>query len=144
VTDGKALLPIQNLGKRFVVLKHLFDDLKVNITWEDTNNDPSLTDSTDMSHDTQFTNGHSQAAGEKVERRQLSHHCEASLAMLATCRRHVGNVSKSRQIWVGMQLFANTKSTPTQEFCIGNHRQIVDTVVCTDTVVHTPRGGKIL
>jgi hypothetical protein len=33
------------------------------------------------------------------------------------------------------------KSTLTQEFCIGNHQQIVDTVVCTDTVVHTPRGG---
>ena len=36
-----------------------------------------------------------------------------------------------------MQLFADTKSTPTQEFCIGNHQQIVDTVVCTDTVIRT-------
>jgi hypothetical protein len=36
---------------------------------------------------------------------------------------------------------ANAKSTPTQEFCVGNHQQIVDTVVCTDTAVHTPRGG---
>jgi hypothetical protein len=36
-----------------------------------------------------------------------------------------------------MHVDANTKSTPTQEFCIGNHRQIVDTVVRTDTVIHT-------
>jgi hypothetical protein len=28
----------------------------------------------------------------------------------------------------------------TQEFGVGNHRQIVDTVLRTDTVVHTPRG----
>jgi hypothetical protein len=40
-----------------------------------------------------------------------------------------------------MRVGANTKSTPTQEFCVGNHRQIVNTVVRTDTVVHTPRGG---
>jgi hypothetical protein len=40
-----------------------------------------------------------------------------------------------------MRVGANTKSTPLQEFCIGNHQQIVDTVVRTDTVVHTPRGG---
>jgi hypothetical protein len=40
-----------------------------------------------------------------------------------------------------MHVGADTKSTPTQEFCIGNHQQIVDTVVCKDTVVHTPRGG---
>jgi hypothetical protein len=61
--------------------------------------------------------------------------------MLATCQRHISDVSKSRQIWVDMRVDANTKSTPTQEFCIGNHRQIVDTVVGTHTVVHTPRGG---
>jgi hypothetical protein len=60
--------------------------------------------------------------------------------MLATCRQNVGDVSKSRQIWVDMRVCANTKSTPTQEFCVGNHQQIVDTVVRTDTVVHTPRG----
>jgi hypothetical protein len=40
-----------------------------------------------------------------------------------------------------MPVGADTKSAPTQEFCIGNHQQIVDTVVRTDTVVHTPRGG---
>ncbi len=40
-----------------------------------------------------------------------------------------------------MHVGADTKVTPTQEFCVGDHRQIVDTVVCTDTVVHTPRGG---
>ncbi len=40
-----------------------------------------------------------------------------------------------------MRVGAITKSTPTQKFCVGNHQQIVDTVVCTDTVVHTPRGG---
>ncbi len=40
-----------------------------------------------------------------------------------------------------MHVGANTKSTSTQEFCVGNHQQIVDTVVRTDTVVHTPRGG---
>ena len=61
--------------------------------------------------------------------------------MLVTCRPHVGNVLKCCQIWVNMHVGANTKSTPTQEFCVGNHQQIVDTVVCTDTVVHTPRGG---
>ncbi len=60
--------------------------------------------------------------------------------MAATCWRHVGNVLKSCQIWVNMRVGVNTKSTPTQEFCIGNHRKIVDTVVCTDSVVHTPRG----
>ncbi len=49
-------------------------------------------------------------------------------------------MSKSRQIWVDMRVGASTKSTLTQEFCVGNHRQIVDTVVRTDTVVHTPRG----
>jgi hypothetical protein len=57
--------------------------------------------------------------------------------MSATCQRHVGDVSKSRQIWVDMHVNANTKSTLTQEFCIGNHRQIVDTVVRTDTVIRT-------
>ncbi len=40
-----------------------------------------------------------------------------------------------------MSVGANTKSTLTQEFCVRNHQQIVDTVVRTDTVVHTPRGG---
>ncbi len=57
--------------------------------------------------------------------------------MLATCRQHIGNVSKSCQIWVNTRLFADTKSTPTQEFCVGNHQQIVDTVVRTDTVIRT-------
>ncbi len=32
---------------------------------------------------------------------------------------------------------AYTKITPTQEFCVGNHQQIVDTVVLTDTVIRT-------
>jgi hypothetical protein len=36
-----------------------------------------------------------------------------------------------------MRVGADTKSTPTQEFCIGNHQQIVDTVVHTDTVICT-------
>ncbi len=61
--------------------------------------------------------------------------------MSATCRRHVGDASKSCQIWVHMCVGANTKSTPTQQFCVGNQQQIVDTVVRIDTVVHTPRGG---
>ncbi len=60
--------------------------------------------------------------------------------MSATCQQHVGDVSKSRQIWVDMRVGANTKSTPTQEFCVRNHQQIVDSVVQTDTVVCTPRG----
>ncbi len=64
--------------------------------------------------------------------------------MSATCRQHVGNMSKSCRIWVGMQLFADTKSTPTQEFCIGNHQQIVDTVVRTDTVVHITGSRRVL
>ncbi len=57
--------------------------------------------------------------------------------MLATCWQHVGDVSKSCQIWVDMHVGANTKSTPTQECCVGNHQQIVDTVVHTDTVICT-------
>jgi hypothetical protein len=61
--------------------------------------------------------------------------------MLASCWRHIGGVLKSCQIWVDMRVGANTKSTLTQEFCVGNHQQIVDIVVRTDTVVHTPRGG---
>ncbi len=61
--------------------------------------------------------------------------------MSATCQQHIGDLLKSRQIWVNMRVGADTKSTPTQEFCIGNHQQIVDIVVRTDTVVHTPRGG---
>ncbi len=36
-----------------------------------------------------------------------------------------------------MRVGANTKSTLTQEFCVGNHQQIVDTVVPTDTVIRT-------
>ncbi len=55
------------------------------------------------------------------------------LGMLATCRQYVGNVSKCRQFLVDMRVGADTKMTPTQEFCVGNHRQIVDTVVRTDT-----------
>ncbi len=61
--------------------------------------------------------------------------------MSATCWQHVGKLSKSCQIRVNMRVGADTKSTLTQGFCIRNHQQIVDTVVCTDTVVHTPRGG---
>ncbi len=64
--------------------------------------------------------------------------------MLATCWRHVGDAPKRHQIWVDMRVGANTKSTPKQEFCVRNHRQIVDTVVRTDIVVHTPRGGNCL
>ncbi len=36
-----------------------------------------------------------------------------------------------------MHVVANTKSTLTQEFCVGNHQQIVDTVVCTDTAIRS-------
>jgi hypothetical protein len=36
-----------------------------------------------------------------------------------------------------MRVGADTKSTPTQVFCVGNHHQIGDTVVCTDTVIRT-------
>ncbi len=57
--------------------------------------------------------------------------------MSATCQQHVGNVSKCCQFWVNMHVGANTKITLTQDFCIGNHWQIVDTVVHTDTVIHT-------
>ncbi len=53
--------------------------------------------------------------------------------MLATRRRG----SKCRQIWADVHVGADTKSTPTQEFCVWNHQQIVDTVVCTDTVICT-------
>ena len=57
--------------------------------------------------------------------------------MSATCRQHVGGVSKSHQIWVDMRVGASTKSTLKQEFCVGNRQQIVDTVVPTDTVIRT-------
>jgi hypothetical protein len=57
--------------------------------------------------------------------------------MSGTCRQHVSNVSKCRQFWVNMRVGANTKITPTEEFCVGNHQQTVDTVVCTDTVIRT-------
>ena len=36
-----------------------------------------------------------------------------------------------------MHVGANTKSTPTQEFCVGNHQQFVDIVVRTATVIRT-------
>ncbi len=39
-----------------------------------------------------------------------------------------------------MRVSANKKSYSTQEICVKNQRQIVDTVVRTDTVVHTPKG----
>jgi hypothetical protein len=61
------------------------------------------------------------------------------------CWQHVGNTSATCQKVTKFGLTCvsvpTQKSTPTQEFCIGNHQQIVDTVVCTDTVVHTPWGG---
>ncbi len=60
--------------------------------------------------------------------------------MLATCPRHVSNVLKCRQFLVNMHVGANTKTTPTQELCVGDHQKIVDNVVRTDTVGHTPRG----
>jgi hypothetical protein len=59
--------------------------------------------------------------------------------MLTTCWQYVGNVSKSCQFWINMRVGANTTITPTQEFCIGNHQQIVDTVVHTETAIHTYR-----
>jgi hypothetical protein len=57
--------------------------------------------------------------------------------MSATCQQHVSDVSKCLQIWVDMRVGADTKNTLTQEFCVRNHQQIVDTVVRTDTVIHT-------
>jgi hypothetical protein len=36
-----------------------------------------------------------------------------------------------------MRVGANIKITPTLEFCIRNHQQIVDTVLHTDTVIRT-------
>ncbi len=57
--------------------------------------------------------------------------------MSVTRWQHVGDVSKCCQFWVNMRVGANTKVTLTQEFCIGNHQQIVDTVVHTDTVTRT-------
>ncbi len=54
---------------------------------------------------------------------------------------HIGDVSKCCQFWVDMHVGANTKIILTQKKWLGGCRQIVDTVVRTDTVVHTPRGG---
>ncbi len=63
---------------------------------------------------------------------------------ISTLAGNVSNMSATRQQcvkmltnWVDMHVGANTKSTPTQEFCIGNHQQIVDTVVGTDTIICT-------
>ncbi len=50
-------------------------------------------------------------------------------------------MSKCRQFLVNMRVGANTKITPTEELCIRDHQHIVDTVLRTDTAVHTPRGG---
>jgi hypothetical protein len=50
--------------------------------------------------------------------------------MSAMCQ----NVANFR---VHIRVGADTKITPTQEFCIGDHQQIVDTAICTDTVIHT-------
>jgi hypothetical protein len=61
--------------------------------------------------------------------------------MLATCQQHVGNIPKCCKYWVDMRVGADTKITLTQEFCVGDHQKIVDTVVPTDTVLHTPTGG---
>ncbi len=57
--------------------------------------------------------------------------------MLATCWQHSGDVLKCPQFWVDKRVGANTKITLTEEFCVGNHQQIVDTVVHTDTVICT-------
>ncbi len=57
--------------------------------------------------------------------------------MLATCQQHIDDVSKFCQFWVNMRVGANTKINPTQEFCVGEHQQIVNTVVHTDTVIRT-------
>jgi hypothetical protein len=57
--------------------------------------------------------------------------------MLATCRQHVGNVSKCCQFWVNMHVVQTQKINLTQQFCVGDHRQIVDTVARTDTVIRT-------
>jgi hypothetical protein len=45
------------------------------------------------------------------------------------------------QFWVNMRVGVDTKMTLTQEFCVGDHQQIVDAVVHTGFVVHTPRDG---
>ncbi len=57
--------------------------------------------------------------------------------MLVTCWQHFGNVLKICQIWFDMHVDVNIKSILTQEFCVENHLFIVDTVVCTDTVICT-------
>jgi hypothetical protein len=49
-----------------------------------------------------------------------------------------------------MRVGADTKSTPTQEFCVRNHQQILDTVVCKDTLIctycstHVPQGAVVI
>jgi hypothetical protein len=58
------------------------------------------------------------------------------LGMLATCQQYVCDVSKCCQFWADMRVGA-IKKKPTQEFCIGDHQQIVDTVVRADTVIRT-------
>jgi hypothetical protein len=54
--------------------------------------------------------------------------------MSATCQ----NVSN---FWLTCVLVLTQKITPTQEIFVGDLLQIVDTVICTYAIVHTPRGG---
>jgi len=83
--DGKALLPIQNLGERLVVLEHLFDDFEGNINWEDDNEDDEDDEDDEEDEDDangmvaqpdssrhQFSDGHSLAEEEEAYRRELS------------------------------------------------------------------------
>jgi hypothetical protein len=81
-------------------------------------------------------------------KRILEHEKTTTAPFSWQCWRHVGDTSatcrKFAKFGSTCDFLVKTKTTLTQEFCIGNHRQIVDTVVRTDTVVHTPRGGKIL
>jgi hypothetical protein len=73
--DGKVLPPIQNLGKGFVPLKHLFDDFNSNINWEDDDGEEDETTGTvtfqsSVEGHNELSNGHSWADGEEVYRRQ--------------------------------------------------------------------------
>jgi hypothetical protein len=73
--DGKALLPIWNLGEGFVLLQSLFNDFGSNIIWEDNNDEEEEATGMVMFHSSveghdQFSNGHSRADGEEAYRSQ--------------------------------------------------------------------------
>jgi hypothetical protein len=88
--------------------------------------------------------GHRKNLGPKTsDLGQIQFHCGTSPCegLSWQCWQHVGNMLGTYQKVAKFGLTCVSvpiqKSTMTQEFCIRNHQQIVDTVVRTDTVIRT-------